>query len=838
MSRLFPRRPRFAAARCTPLRAIHFALLLALLAMLAPVLRSRVAAGPRDHPDVARLSAWRGLSSEAPENTLAALRAARDEGTNRAWLDVRASADGVPLLLADESLDRTTDCTGLVIERPMSEIERCDAGAWFGIAFAGETVPRLAEALAATAGDPADPLALTLHLREGVDPAAVLAAVSAAGAGNRVRFATANLSTLAALAAGLPAADRWLVLRTPSDWDKASTAGAEGIALDLADGRLDSEQDVAEIRDAQAAGLALAVFAVPDERALHDAALLDAVEIAVARWPAAAWSLAWTPRTYVRTDVGRPVLPQQGFAETLAVGDFNGDLVPDLAVASVLDDEAASVGGWLSVVRGGRAFPGAIQQSPGSEVDLQWGAVLTVGDFNGDDYDDLVIGTPRSDRAGNDAGGLWLWEGAAGGLLGQPRPFGPPASPGDRLGASLAVGDFNGDGIDDLAAGAPGANVARRNGAGRVYVLPGRLDAGPLLVGSLQFDREPETIPGDPVASEGLGTTLALADVDGDSLADLVVGAPDGIAGSARGAGIVLLAYSAGEGVTNTLLVDRVTELSRDVDDLPGSAERNGHFGGRLLATDFDRDRFADLVIASPGASVSGAREAGDVLVLFGSPDGIDHARTMLVHQDLPAFPDAPGPRTAFGSALAAGDLDGDTFPELVVGAPDMSRDRQPAAGALYVVPGSPSGPRLRRAHAIGAEMWPLREGLEANLRLGDALAIADLNADGAPDLVAAEPGYDVRGTRDGGAFVIAWGWSDLLPSLLPPASPTPRVTPTVPTPTPTATGPTPTPVTPTPAPTRPTAIPTIAPPPPESIYIPLTARMLFLDRYGPNGPK
>ena len=827
--------------RCIPHRAILFALLLALLS-LAPLAHpythptAAQPGAPPPHPDLARLSAHRGLASEAPENTLASLASAAASGATHAWIDVRLTADGTPVLLADETLDRTTDCSGPVAETLDDALIRCDAGTWFDIAFAGEAVPTLAEVLV----DPAlNALGLTLHVHT-PDLAPILEAIGAAAASDpalpgRLAIASEDATHLVAARQARPGLATWLVLRSPSDWEDAEPAVATGIALDLGEGRLDAEPDLADLRAARAAGLDLAAFAIDDERALFDAEVLDAEVLAVSRWLAAAQALSLSLRRYVREDVGRPLLPQQGFAERLVTGDFNGDQVPDVVVSSLLDDEASSVGGWVSVVYGGRAFPGTTrQQSPGGATDLQWGGVLAVGDFNGDDHDDLVIGTPRSDRQGTDAGALWLWEGSASGLLGQPRPFGPDSDPGARLGAALAVGDFNGDGIDDLAAGAPGANVDRRAGAGRVYVLPGRLDAGPLLVGALVFDRSLPVAPGDPTPSEALGAALAITDLDGDSLGDLIVAAPEAVAGGARGAGALLLAYSAGEGVSNTLLVDRVEAIDRSDEDIPGAPERSGRFGATLLAADLDRDRFGDLVIAAPGASVSGAREAGDVILLFGAPGGIDATRTAHLHADVTGMPDEPEPRAALGSAIAVGDLDGDRYPEIVAGAPSLPRDRQPAAGAVVVVPGGPQGPRPRRAFALGAEMWPLKIDLEADLRLGAALAVADLNADGVGDLLAAAPGADIRGVRDGGALFVAWGWSALLPSLLPPVTPTPRVTPTVPTPTPTATGPTPTPITPTPAPTRPTATPTITPEPPEPLYIPLAARMLFLDRYGP----
>jgi glycerophosphoryl diester phosphodiesterase len=91
--------------------------------------------------------AHRGFSAAAPENTLPAFRAAMDVGADRVEFDVLLSADGVPVVIHDDKLDRTTSGTGLVAERRLEEIRALDAGAWFGERFRGVRVPTLDEVL-------------------------------------------------------------------------------------------------------------------------------------------------------------------------------------------------------------------------------------------------------------------------------------------------------------------------------------------------------------------------------------------------------------------------------------------------------------------------------------------------------------------------------------------------------------------------------------------------------------------------------------------------------------------------------------------------------------------
>ena len=89
----------------------------------------------------------RGAASRAPENTLAGLRAAAASAVRMVEFDTKLSADGVPVLMHDDTLDRTTDGRGAVRDTPWSALSKLDAGGRFGPEFAGEPVPTLTQAL-------------------------------------------------------------------------------------------------------------------------------------------------------------------------------------------------------------------------------------------------------------------------------------------------------------------------------------------------------------------------------------------------------------------------------------------------------------------------------------------------------------------------------------------------------------------------------------------------------------------------------------------------------------------------------------------------------------------
>ncbi|WP_187426726.1 glycerophosphodiester phosphodiesterase [Geothermobacter ehrlichii] len=115
--------------------------------------------------------AHRGASAVAPENTLAAFQAALAAGADGIELDVQVTRDGVPVVLHDERLDRTTDRRGRVRGLTLSQVRQADAGGWFHASFRGERVPTLQEVFE-WAGDTVE---LNLEIKDAAAAGAVLA---------------------------------------------------------------------------------------------------------------------------------------------------------------------------------------------------------------------------------------------------------------------------------------------------------------------------------------------------------------------------------------------------------------------------------------------------------------------------------------------------------------------------------------------------------------------------------------------------------------------------------------------------------------------------------------
>ena len=132
------------------------------------------AAGADSCPCVPCPIAHRGMCLEAPENTLVAFRMALEAGFGFE-LDVWMSADGVPMILHDRTLQRTTNGMGRLGEKTLAELKQLDAGSWFDAKYAGEPLPTLAEALDLVAEYPPVGSPIALHLKQ--SPPDLIAAV-------------------------------------------------------------------------------------------------------------------------------------------------------------------------------------------------------------------------------------------------------------------------------------------------------------------------------------------------------------------------------------------------------------------------------------------------------------------------------------------------------------------------------------------------------------------------------------------------------------------------------------------------------------------------------------
>jgi hypothetical protein len=230
----------------------------------------------------------------------------------------------------------------------------------------------------------------------------------------------------------------------------------------------------------------------------------------------------------------------------------------------------------------------------------------------------------------------------------------------DYFGLALAAGDFDGDGVDDLAIGVPGEDGAR----GVVQIVfggPGGLTANGNLMWSQSF------LGGSSEDEDWFASKLAAGDFDGNDVDDLAIGVPDEYFGSTPEVGQVHVVYGFPGGPDPT-----TAEIwTQDNVFGPGSGESYDRFGDALASGDFDHDGRDDLAIGSPGEYQLGFDD-GLVAILMGTSEGLTTARHRGIAAGFDGFFGSQQEHHKFyGESLAAGDFDGDGHADLAIGAPD-----------------------------------------------------------------------------------------------------------------------------------------------------------------------
>ena len=436
------------------------------------------------------------------------------------------------------------------------------------------------------------------------------------------------------------------------------------------------------------------------------------------------------------------------FGQGVAVVDVNCDSLPDLVIGTegqTFDEVAVYHGS----VTGYADRPDWIGRDTVSGTDFG-SRVFAVGDITGDGCDEMLVAAPLTAAS---AGAVYLFAGSADGLPDADGDgIGLPSDalwqvvgdqPAALFGESAVGGDFNGDGLVDLAVSAP-AYDAGQSDEGAVFVF---FNSASGLINEAAWRFESDTA----AALTGVNEGLAVANVNGDGFDDLLIGAHLATSGEI-GEGRVFAFYGAGSGLADAD-ADDIARAS-DADWIAESDAPNAFFGYAIAnAGDLNNDGADDILVGAHHLTDQLSRQGAAFLfpgsIGSGLPDADDNGIAKLSDAAWQAF--GGDSEAYFGAALGpAGDFDGDGLLDIIVGAYNFDTGAGEGGNAVVFIGTGDAmllstSPRWRETGRSSGDHFGRRVGL-----------IGDIDNDGASEVFVSAPNFQRSddGRNDGAVFI------------------------------------------------------------------------------------